>query len=268
MVALGGGAEGEGWLGRFDLARASGRTEDTTTALAAALRAADQRGNILAAIRVVAAQSELALAQGNEGAVVSRLMARFADVQAPIGIYLVGRTLARAGRVAEAQTHAPRLDAAANPVAPDEALKKLLRAEIAVAQGDHEAAVVAADEAYALERSVLARETQARAFVAAGRSADALRAYEDVLVRAAERTDAHDSPGFHRVVQGRYDLAVLLDDTGDRARAQPHFDQLLSWWANADAADPRVADVRRRLGRSPSRPPPASPRRPGTSPTR
>ena len=109
--------------------------------------------------------------------------------------------------------------------------------------------MAAADDAFALEASVLARETQARAYAAAGRTEEAIKAYEDVLRRAAERTDAVDSPGVWRGLHARYELAVLLDDRGDRAAPQPHFDRLLTWWAEADATDPRVAELRRRASR-------------------
>lgn len=250
MVALGGDAEVEGWLGRFDLARATGRMAEAAAAVDAALRAADRRGNVLAANRAATAQAELALARGDRGE-AARLMARFMDRREASVVYLTGRTLARAGRQAQAEALVPVMRAAASAVAPDQSLRYLLDAEVALGRGDGTAAVTAAAEAFSLEPSVLARETQARAFVAAGRTSDASQAYEDVLRRASERTDAVDSPGVARVAQARYELAVLLDGSGDRAAARPHFDRLLTWWAHGDAADARVADVRKRLSRQP-----------------
>lgn len=248
IVALGGDAEVEGWLGRFDLARARGRLDEAATAIESALRAAERRGNVAASSRAATAAAELALARGDRDE-AARLAARFTGRREVTVIYLTGRTLARAGQHAQAAALAAAMTAAASAVAPDQSLRRLLDAEIALARKDAAAAVAAADEAFALEASVLARETQARAYAAAGRTQDAIDAYQAVLTRASERTDAVDSPGVWRVVQARYELAVLLDDNGDRPAARPHFDRLLTWWAGADAADPRVADVRQRASR-------------------
>jgi len=258
IVALGGDAEVEGWLGRFDLARARGRLSDAATGIEAALRAAERRGNIAAASRAATAAAELALVRGDRET-ATQLAGRFSGRREVTVLYLSGRTLARAGQHAQATTLVAALAAAAKSVAPDQALRRLLDAEIALARGDHAAATVSADEAFSLEPSVLARETQARAYAAAGRIPDAIHAYEEVLRRASERTDAVDSPGVWRAVESRHALAVLLDDSGDGAAARPHFDRLLTWWATADADAPRVADLRARM---------ASPRLPGTSPIR
>ena len=248
IIALGGDAEAEGWLGRFDLARATGRLTEAAAAIDAALRAADRRGNVAAASRAATARAELALARGDREE-AARLMTRFTDRREAAVVYLTGRTLARAGRHAQAAALAPVLASAASAVAPDQSLRHLLAAEVALATGDAAAAVTEADEAFSLEPSVLARETQARAYAAAGRTREAVQAYDDVVRRASERTDAVDSPGVARGIQARYELAMLLDETGDRAAARPHFDRLLRWWANAEAADARAAGVRQRLAR-------------------
>jgi tetratricopeptide (TPR) repeat protein len=176
-----------------------------------------------------------------------RLAARFTQRREVTVIYLAGRTLARAGQPTQAAALVPAITTAASAVAPDQSLRRMLDAEIALARQDYAAAVAAADEAFSLEGSVLARETQARAYAAAGRTREAIDAYQAALTRASERTDAVDSPGVSRAIQSRYELAVLLDDSGDRAAARPHFDRLLKWWEGAGAEDPRVADVRRRV---------------------
>ena len=94
---------------------------------------------------------------------------------------------------------------------------------------------------------MLARETQARAYEAAGRRDDAIRLYEDALARQAQRLDAVDAPGFHRVIDDEYHLAVLLDDAGDAARSKPLLESLVTLWKGADAGLPAVADARQRL---------------------
>jgi tetratricopeptide (TPR) repeat protein/predicted Ser/Thr protein kinase len=248
IVALGGDAEVEGWLGRFDLARARGRLTEAATAIESALRAAERRGNVAASSRAATAAAELALTRGDREAAV-QLAARFTGRRQVTVMYLTGRTLARAGQHTQAAALVPAMTAAASAVAPDQSLRRLLDAEIALARNDAAAAVAAADDAFALEASVLARETQARAYAAAGRTRDAIDAYQQVIARASERTDAVDSPGVWRAIQSRYELAVLLDNSGDRGAARPHFDRLLTWWASADASDARVADVHQRVSR-------------------
>jgi tetratricopeptide (TPR) repeat protein len=121
----------------------------------------------------------------------------------------------------------------------------MLAAEIALSRGDVDTAVRQADLAWELERSVNARETQARVYAAAGRAADAAACYEDVLARTPERIDALDKPGFHRVIDAEYRLGVLLDDTGEAARARAALERFLAVRAAADG--PREADARRRL---------------------
>jgi hypothetical protein len=65
-----------------------------------------------------------------------------------------------------------------NDAAPaDLALAAMLRSEIARGRRDAATAVSEADAAWGLEKSVLARETQALAYTAAGRQSDAADAY-------------------------------------------------------------------------------------------
>jgi tetratricopeptide (TPR) repeat protein len=127
----------------------------------------------------------------------------------------------------------------------------VLLAEVAAAEGDAAEAARQTDVAWKLEPSVLARETQARVYAAAGRAAEAIPLFEEVLRRQAQRLDSYDAPGFHRVVEARYRLAALLDDAGERARATPHLETLLELWEGVDPELPAAADARRRLARAP-----------------
>ncbi len=253
MFALGGDAEGEAWLGRFDLARGTGRVAEARTALESAWRSAGSRGNVLATARAATALAELAHETG-ERALLERAWTWFPKETPAIVLYLQGRTLARTGPIAAARARAEALASRRSNAPSDRSLVRLLDAELALARGDHAAAVTAADDAHGFEGSALARETQAGAYAAAGRTRDAIQAYRDVIARSGERLDSHDSPGFHRVVDARFQLARLLEASGDTAEANVEFTWLREVWRDADAADPRVAQAFRRP--------------PGTSPTR
>ena len=142
----------------------------------------------------------------------------------------------------------PELEKATTESKPDQAMLAMLRAEVALAEGDTAAATRAADSAWGSEPSVLARETQVSlAYEAANRRDDAIRLYQDALARRAQRLDSVDAPGFHRVIDDEYHLAVLLDDAGDSARAKPLLESLVRLWKDADAGLPALADARQRL---------------------
>jgi eukaryotic-like serine/threonine-protein kinase len=248
LAASGGEMEAEGRLGLADLELGTGRVERARRELEAAWQAADRRKVALALGRSAAAAAELALATGQR-AELERALARLRGIGHPVVLYLEARTYARAGRGSEARAGSDELTAGTSDSSPDLALRALLLAEIALAEGDPVEAVRQADAAWQLEPSVLARETQARAHAAGGRRVDAIRLFEDVLGRHTQRFDSYDALGFHRVVEARYRLAVLLDDAGDAARARPHLEGLLSLWEGADGSWPPLADVRRRLAR-------------------
>ena len=246
MEALGGPAQMQGLMGLADVALATGRWKDARTHLTAAVALADGQQNTLASGRIRTAMAELALTEGRAAAVPA-LVEAMKDRSNPILVYLAGRTLARAGRIAEADKVRATMSSGADVVPADRSLAAMLTAEIALARRDSTAAVTAADAAWSHEGSVLARETQARAYASAGRKADAAAAYEDVLKRQTERIAAHDAQSFHRVVQDQYQLAVLLDEAGQRERAKPLFEKIVSLWTGESGA--LGADAKRRLAK-------------------
>jgi serine/threonine protein kinase/tetratricopeptide (TPR) repeat protein len=245
MFTLGGEAETEAWFGRFDLARGTGRLADARAALESALRSANSRGNVLATARAATALAELARDTG-DGALLTRAMALFPDPAPATGVYLHARTLAGVNQIQAARTVAERLVPLLRSSPADRSLGRLVDAERALGRGDVAGAVAAADDAFGFEQTVLARETQARAYAAAGRTREAIQAWRDVVARAPERVDSPDSPGFHRVVDARYQLALLLEASGDTAQAQVEFTWLQSVWRDADADEPRAAQAVRR----------------------
>jgi tetratricopeptide (TPR) repeat protein len=248
MVGLGGPAELQGQMGLADVALATGRWKDARASLATAVDLADRQQNTLASGRIRTAMAELALAEGRPAA-VPPIVEAMKDRSNPILVLLAGRTLARSGQLGEADRVRATMASGENAVPADRSLAAMLTAEIALARRDFTAAVAAADAAWAHEKSVLARETQARAYAAAGRKAEAVSAFEDVLKRETERIAAHDAQSFHRVVQDEFQLALLLDETGQRDRAKPLFEKIVSVWTGESGG--LAVEAKRRLAKQP-----------------
>ena len=195
----------EGRFGLADLALAHGRADEAVSELTEARGIARREGNAVAEAQAAVLLAELAR-DGGRPDDDERLLSTL-DVGAQRVVrFLVARAHARAGRARAAGALLPD-PAPEGWAAADRALVELIRAELALARGDAAGAVRAADAGWLLDRSVVVRETQARAYEAVGRGADAADAWREVLARAAERTDAIDKPGFHRVVEAERRLS-------------------------------------------------------------
>jgi len=248
MIGLGGAAEAEGHVGLGDLDLATARLTDAKSELERGFQAAIRVGNTLSAAHAATALAETALAETSLGAAAApeldTQLARLRGSGNPVIEYLLARTLARAGRADDA-ARAITLAAGAPPA--DQALAAMLRAEVALARGDAAGAIKEADAAWVFEPSAVARETQARAYAAAGQRKAAAAFYTDVLARATQRIDSYDAPGFHRVIDAEYRLGVLLDELGDRERARPHLEKVATTLAGPGQQSKTYLDVRRRL---------------------
>jgi len=246
----GGEMEVEGELGLADLALGRGRTDEARRQLEAAWLAASRRHVALAIGRAAANSADLALASGRRDE-LDRALTRLQGIDQPPSLYLAARTLARAGRIVEAKAALRELEKATSDSPPDQALRAMARSEVALGEQDLPGAMREADTAWGFEPSVLARETQARAYDAAGRTADTIRFYQDVVARQTQRLDSYDAPGYHRVQEAEHRLAVLLADSGDAEHARPLFEELVSAWSDAEAGWAPLADVRQRLAKLP-----------------
>ncbi len=248
MVALGGAAEAEGRIGLGDLDLATGRLAEARSELERGFQAASRIGNTLSAAHAATALAETAPSENPRGAgpapELDAQLARLRDSANPVVEYLYARSLARAGHADDA-ARAIKLAAGAPPA--DQALAAMSRAEVALARGDAAGAIAEADAAWGFEPSVVARETQARAYAAAGQRETAVKLYTDVLARATQRIDSYDAPGFHRLIDTEYRLGALLDDLGDRERARPHLERVAATLSGAGQQSETYLDVRRRL---------------------
>jgi serine/threonine protein kinase/tetratricopeptide (TPR) repeat protein len=246
MVGLGGPAEMQGQTGLADIALGTGRWKEARALLTAAADSAGRQQNLLASVRIRTALAELAIAEGR-AVDVAGLATSPAEQSDLVLVYLAGRTLARAGRLADAERTLAGMKLKSDAAPADLALASLLKFEIASARRDAVTAVAEADAAWSHEKSVLAREAQALAYTAAGRPDDAASAYTDVLRRRTERIAAYDAQSFHRVVQAEYRLGTLLDDKGLREGARPLLEKILSVWTGEGGG--LASDARRRLAK-------------------
>lgn len=119
-----------------------------------------------------------------------------------------------------------------------------LNGEILLARGRVDDALRSLTPAIAIYDHPLYRETLARAYVKAGRPADAEREYRHLI----ELTDARLDVPIH-YVKAHYDLARLYDETGRADEAAPFYRRFLDYWSAADVPLPSVADAQARLAR-------------------
>jgi tetratricopeptide (TPR) repeat protein len=247
MVPQGGDMAVAGHDGLADVARSTGRPDEARAQLDAARRDALARGNLAVATNDAASLAELALEQ--------KRPADFRPAMALVGprspdpwvVYRVGRAWARSGNVAEVDSAIHALDSLSiGPSAQFDALKSLLRSEIALATAQTDKAVNEAEAAVTFEPSTVAYEMAARAYVAASRPADAAKAYEQVVRRGHERCESYDLPACFRAVEATYWLGRLKDDAGDHAGARPLLKKFVTAWAGAKG-QPMYDDAVRRL---------------------
>ena len=124
-----------------------------------------------------------------------------------------------------------------------------LRAEIALAEGNPDAAAGFAGQAVQRHASVQHLERLARIEAARGHRDPAIRLYERLLDRATEWVLDVDRPTFFRVVRTRHTLAQLLEDKGDSATAGALYQALGALWRHADEGTVE-REVARRVGRA------------------
>jgi serine/threonine protein kinase/tetratricopeptide (TPR) repeat protein len=251
MITAGGAGLVTGRIALADLYQATGRFKETVPLLKAQVSAAEARGDVFAVARANLLLAEQLAARGRtEEAARTLAMIPGANAE-PALIMRVGRAYARMRKTSEAKAILVSLQrvtaAKSNPHL--RALEAILAASLAAADGRKPDAVALAESAVALERTALAVDELAQAYDGAGRTAEAIVHYEEVLKRASERADLDDDPAFRRVVEIHYRLGELLP-ASRRADARAHLETFLKYWSNADdglsmkaAAEHRLATL-------------------------
>jgi serine/threonine protein kinase/tetratricopeptide (TPR) repeat protein len=247
MISQGGDMAVTGHDGLADLARSTGRLEEARKELELAHRDAIVRGNPAVATNAMASLAELALEQHRTADFRAAMAATGARSPDPWVVYRVGRAWARSGNAAEVDSSLRALDSLSIGPSPQyDALKALLRSELALATSQPDQAVSEAEAAVRFEPSTVAYETLARADLAAKRPTEAATAFDQVVRRGHERCESYDSPACYRAIEATYWLGRLRDEAGDHAGAVPLLRKFVTAWAGAKG-QPLFDDATRRL---------------------
>ncbi len=236
MVKAGGDTEAEGHASLADLALATGLFREARSQLEAGIVVAESRGNTFAGVKDRLTLAGLSLAENSLQQFqqeITQIEARAAD---PAHLLLLGSLSASGHRMEVAQKMLRRLEGLAEEkkVPRLRSFQYLLQAELALSQGNAQAAVDSAKTAVQYEKSTLALETLAMAEAAAGKNEEAIGNYEQVLARSNERAFSYDAPGFHHVVEIHYRLGILYQKIGQAERARNHLETFLKYWSHPD----------------------------------
>jgi serine/threonine-protein kinase len=240
-------ASGASWadlsLLRADAYRSKGRYRDAEDALQQGF----DRGGPWGVERLELAIASLLIDWGRLGEAAARL--RTLDVQLARNRILYGVLLARAGDLRTAAMVLDRLEEeAADRRAPrPDARVHQLRAEIALASGRAAEAHAHAGRAVRAFSTAWTLETLARTQQAAGMIPEAISTWTTILERPGERTIELDAPAFSKIVLGSYELARLLERTGQVDAARAQYERFLERWDGADSSLVALVDARARV---------------------
>jgi len=231
----------EAYYGRYDQAVAT-LTQAIQLSVAADARVSEFRNRLyLAGIHRTAGHLDAARQQLRRAREIQVAMAGLPGAW----LGLLGQHEARTGLTDDAQqvleamlakdtTSWTNMDRAAIP---------LVRGELALAQGDAATAADALARAVELNGATYEREALARALVSAGRTQEAVDAYQKTLSDSAIGWEVQEP-----WVLAHYELAQLYDALGDSAAALPLYRRLAEQWRAGDPDLPLLQSIRRRLG--------------------
>jgi serine/threonine protein kinase/tetratricopeptide (TPR) repeat protein len=254
MAHTGPDAEIEAELSLADLDLATGQYADAEKKLQAAIQSAERNHNRFSAAKGRITLAEMLLQKGASLQASQQLAQVDLPPHAPALALLLSRTYAWTGRLQAANQNLREIDALINQrdVPALQALRYLTNAEIALAQRRPADAVQAAEGALNYQKSVLAIETLARCYAAAGKHEQAAEKYQVLLTRANEllddtRMEGFDEPAFRRAVDAHYRLGVLYQKLGRWGDSRTELQKFLNYWSHADAELEIYKDAQRLL---------------------
>ena len=250
LAESGGEMESDARAALADLAVAAGRFKEGSAQLQTAIILDNRKGISYGVATKKLQLAAMYLQQGSTEQFAKAIPEIKKTETEPQLLLLTGSLYARAHRTDQAGEMLALLERQMNQdqVPMLNSFVHLLKANIALAEGDPHAAVKAAEAAVRYENSPIAHETLGHAYRAAGRYWDAIRELEGVLSRSDERIEAYDRPAFHHVVELHYSLGVLYHQVGQMDRAGDHLKEFLSYWSNPDSEVEIYKDARKRLG--------------------
>jgi predicted Zn-dependent protease len=234
--------------GLADLAMYRGRLGEAASTLELAI-AAETSKSLRARLTLVLA--EVRFAQGR-AADALRLIDEIRPVVAndPVLGFEVGRLLLVSGRRAEAAAIGAGLSQGVDRET--QALGGVLEADVALSAGNPKAALALLDEARTRADSWLVRYVRARAFIAAGRFADADSELELCQRRRGEASAVFmdDIPTWRLMAALKYYQAVAREGLGSPVAAES-FKAFLALKDGGDEVSGLVAEARKRLSAAP-----------------
>ena len=242
MVQTGPDAEIEAELSLADLALATGQYGKAEKELKAAIQAAEGNHNRISEAKARIALAEMLLQKGSPSQAGQQLAQVDLSPHSPALALLLARTYAWTGNLQAANRSLRDIDVliSQRDVPALQALRYLTRAEIALAQRRFADAAEAGQRAVVYQKSVVAIETLARCYAAAGMHEQAAEEYKILLTRANElmddtRVEGFDEPAFRRAVDAHYRLGILYQKLGRWGDSRTELQKFLSYWSHADA---------------------------------
>ena len=237
-----------------DLAMAEGRYRDAESQLDAGILADSKLQNTHAIVRKKLMLAELHLAQGDTRRFVltaHELESAQPELEPESTVWL-GSLYSRAHRPDLIRIHLAMLEReSARDATPTlRSFHQLLRAELARSMKNWKSALSSAEQATRFENSALALETLAHTYRDAGKLQDAIKDFEQVLLRGNERFDSYDHPAFHHVVEDYYWLGVLCEATGELRKSRGYLKKFLAAWSHPDPGLIMYQDAKHRAAKS------------------
>jgi tetratricopeptide (TPR) repeat protein/tRNA A-37 threonylcarbamoyl transferase component Bud32 len=236
-------------LGEADLALYLGRKRDAVRVLREGIAADMKAKNSAEMARKYVALAEALLGLGQRGPAAAAADEAIKASRSESTLFPAARVFLQTGREEKALQIAADLDKLLQRQTTAYAL--LIMGEVALTRGRLTEAIEAFRDAQKRHDSWFSRYLLGTAYVGAGvtHAAEALSELDACIKRRGEATDAFvdDLPTLRYLPPAYYWLARAQEDAGSTTEARATYDTFLKLRADADPADPLVADAARRL---------------------
>ena len=161
----------------------------------------------------------------------------------PWWLFLIGKIYARLGEIQSANQLLQEISTKINEVNRlDKAAYNLLKGEIELVRGNHEAAIALFEMAYKLQDDNYALESLAYGYLVQGDLDQALEKYELLISRKDIVGEAQEY-----WIQAHYQLGKIYEEKGEFEKAIQYYESFLDIWQEADKDLPDLIDAKARL---------------------